>query len=160
MNANKKAAKQATDSGHRVRKGRIIEDLILCEDVRRETRGKHTLVGVFGEEIIIGNWPTGEDEKVAISLVIFVRLRRQAAFDEILVRLKAPDGKVLLKGDLTVDRSEELEGALITVIAGGQRPLVLSVPGLHTFEIDYAGKRDSRSFVVVADPAKYAETGT
>lgn len=74
-----------------------IKNVIVCEDIREELRGKHSLIGVYsGDEIQISQIPGN----IAISCFIEVKVNISGAYDMNL-RLRGP-GKhsALLKARL------------------------------------------------------------
>jgi hypothetical protein len=132
------------------RKGNIFKDFVICESVRQEAHGKHTLVGVYGDDIIFKSWPAQEDKKVGITLSFFIRFESDATNKSVSVRFLDPSKTELLTSGLEL--SDAHPRRLITLVIAGESPLLLTGEGEYSFELDYAGKRDVRYVTVRVDP--------
>jgi hypothetical protein len=70
------------------RKPRLI-DWILCDDIRLEASGKTTIIGIYGEDVIVPMTPM-----VLPQLCIITKWDTSVGvFEEIGFRLEMPDGK-------------------------------------------------------------------
>jgi hypothetical protein len=99
---------------------RII-DCILCEDIRKEADGKHSLMGVFNDKIRlrIMNQPNTDNEKVIFRLAIFLRAEftkedKIISQAELIIKY-ASDSVSLGKGNVTIHDDREYSVMILTV---------------------------------------------
>lgn len=65
------------------------EQLVLCEDIRREENGKFMLLGVFPEGIIFPSFPT----KITLALWIVVKIQEKLEALSVEIKVKIPGRK-------------------------------------------------------------------
>lgn len=147
---------KGTAAKKRIRRARVIEDLIVCEQIRREIGGKQTLMGVFGRDIVFPNWPDPVDgEKVGVStqLAFYIRIRYTGVRD-VTISLTGPSNVEVFKIDtqLAIPNVTDVdEKPMVNIIMGGE-PLILPSVGIYSLQIEYDGRRDSRQFDVKVNP--------
>ena len=130
-----------------IKKGKVIRDLIVCEDIRQETNGKLTLIGVFGDDIVFAEWP---EEPVHVQLAFLIRVFVLEG-EEIHTTMVAPDKKVIFESTLKTDQKTHPSPTISVILKSGN-PVLMPTPGTYKIVVEYGGKRDSRDFSVVIDP--------
>ena len=133
-----------------VRKAKIIRDLIVCEEIREEVRGKMTLIGVYNDDIVLQGWP--KEGVLAMNLAFLVRFQSDKS-TTFVVKLFGPNKKVeLLDLNGKFNPGKLAIGQTVALAIKGAGPLQLPEPGCYTFQFEYEGKRDSREFWVKVNP--------
>jgi hypothetical protein len=130
-----------------IRKGKVIRDLIVCEDIRQESSGKLTLIGVFGDDIVFAEWP---EEPVHIQLAFLIKVFVLEG-EEIRTTMLAPDKKIIFESTLKPDPKIQPPSTISIILKAGN-PVLVPTPGTYKIVVEYGGKRDSRDFSVVIDP--------
>lgn len=126
---------------------------ILCEDVRPESDGKITILGMIpGTKVgFLPNSGVAEGEALVGSLTLLMVFRDGIGQYEALMSLLSPAGVELLSPQSqTVDKPSP-EGAMNIVVA--LRPLVAAA-GTYTFSVSLDGHRYTRTFEVAMLPGK------
>jgi hypothetical protein len=97
-----------------------VRQVVVCDDIRREFNGKEILIGVYGSDIVVSNFPS------PLNLSFWVQFTAPEVAPEIPleVRLMGDDELqfILLKAVIRIDRAGK--GA----IAIGPLPTFLQVP--------------------------------
>ena len=109
-----------------------IGNVVLCEGIRHEIGGKHTLVGVFAPEINIAQFPG------VVPIAIWVALLPPEVGDyEAEFRARDSGKNELVKGQMKIG----IQVAAHTALALGPVPLQIKEPGDFIFEWSVEGGR-------------------
>lgn len=136
-----------------IRAGKFIETFILCESIRNEQFGKQTLVGVYGDTVLLKEWPKDENAQVALMLSFFLRFRFIDK-SKVTVRLLSPSKVELLKIEQEIGKiSPDTDLITFSMSPSGAAPI--PELGVYRLQVDYANKRDFREFLVRVSPAPF-----
>lgn len=101
------------------------KNVVICEDVRQEIRGKHILLGVSGPSLTIPTFPA----TIGVALWISGSAKERGPFEAVFQALD-PDGNVAIKGSLIGEIARP--GSSTVVI--GPMPLNVTKAGDFRFQ--------------------------
>lgn len=105
-------------------KQKPLLETIICDDVREESGGRLSFMGVYpGRRIITQQLPT-----IINQLAFVMRLRNLGREGEILVKIESPDGHEAL---LTKGRVVDVDDEGVTTFVIQAAPIQISKPGAH-----------------------------
>lgn len=109
-----------------------IDDVVFCEDVRSEIRGKHTLLGVTSPLLIIWDIPA------IIPVAIWISCRpSQIGKFTAKFQVLDPDQKQIIQANV----AGEVAGLGPTTIVIGPMPVNIHKPGEYNFQWNFGGKK-------------------
>jgi len=105
---------------------------VVCDEVRKEVTGKEILIGVYGDDIIVGAFPA------TLLLSLWVRARFDLAGDwAALFQVVGKSGRQLLTPQVAILRSPGVNH-LVSITFGGI-PLQLEGPEQIKFQWHFGG---------------------
>lgn len=109
-----------------------IDNVVICEDVRHELRGKFTIVGVSVPELNVVSFPAN----LRVALWVSGTPSELGEFD-IAVRAINPDGKTIVEGGL----KGEIKSLSKMSIVIGPMHLAAEKEGDYKFQWQFQGKK-------------------
>jgi hypothetical protein len=109
-----------------------VENVVLCEDIREEVRGKYTLTGVSAPYLNVPQLPA----LIKIAVWISGKPTKQGQFKADF-QVVDPNGSAVVKGII----SGSAGTAAPATIAIGPRPIAIPVIGQYTIQWSFGGKK-------------------
>jgi hypothetical protein len=106
-----------------------IVNAVICEDTRIEDKGKHILIGVFPEDIVVSKKPS------RIRITFWLQLDGIGQEEEIFLFRATLENESLAAGEVHITKIRGTDRATITL-----GPLILTIeePGELRLDIKYA----------------------
>lgn len=88
-----------------------IRTFILCDDIRSEIGGKHSLIGVYKDRII---FPSGMEQKnnwpkaIKIGFYVEVEIDKKLPASFVFKRIESNDESEILKGDINISKDSKI----------------------------------------------------
>src|SRR5437879_3808001 len=89
-----------------------IRNAILCEDVRQEKSNKFILIGVFANNILVGDTPA------SVAVALYIEAVSKVASGELFLRYSGPgEGSALIGLNYTASQKDASFDPVITIVA-------------------------------------------
>lgn len=132
----------------------LIETFVLCEQIRPEVGGKMSLMGVFGEEIVLPDFQppqknpeSGQMTTSGIDLAFYVRVKYRKS-EKATVRVIGPSKNPVIEAALEVKPPYSSKSQLCTIILAGRVPFPIPALGKYVFELIYENMIDTKVFTI------------
>ena len=129
----------------------LIDIFVVCQDIRAEENGLHSLMGVFGTDILLKT--DGQNFEVAGPIImdrlaIFISLARDLRPGKRKIRLQIthPDGSKKSVGEITANVSQ---GSTVNIVSKLDK--MPAPQGEYTLSVETGKRKSSRIFRIVYD---------